>query len=145
MSSGGELKRTVDAKRFVQENIQGEVREEIESNERRKGLWVKALQKSRGDEHKAMTLYVKYREQCIRVETEVAKELLGAPSSIIIQNYITKMGRPRSERNKRLEDGPSCSMAQINRQKKCYKCGKKIPLEVKPCPKCNGNSFVFCN
>ena len=145
MSSGGESKRTVDVNRFGQEKINDEVLEEIESNDRRKGLWVTALQKSRGDEHKAMTLYIKYREQFIKGETKTAKELSRVPSTTIIQNYITKIERHDPKRKEFSQNAPSNLMSQNSRKKKCYKCGKKISLEVKPCPKCNCNSFVFCN
>ena len=145
MSLGGKSKRIVAVNRFVQEKTYGQVLEEIESNVRRKGLWAKALQKSRGNEHKAHTLYIEYRAQSIKDEAETAKVLSRETSATIIQNYITKMERHDPEKKKRLQNVPSNLMSQKYQEKKCYKCGKKVSLAVKPCPGCSCNSFVFCN
>lgn len=144
MLSGGKSKRTVDVNCFAAEKTYSEISEELERNDRRKDLWAKALQKSRGDEYKANTLYIQYRAQFIRDEAETAKELSRESSATIIQSYITKLEIPDPGKKKQLQIIPSHSISKKYREKKCYKCGGKVPLEVKPCPGCHCNSFVFC-
>lgn len=145
MLSKGESKRIVAMRRFDLEKTYSEVLEEVQSNDRLKDLWAKALQKSRGDEHKAKALYAQYRAQLIRDETETAKALLGESSATIIQSYISKMRTPEPKEKNRLQNMPSSLMSPKSRKKKCYKCRNKVSLEVRPCPICNCNSFVFCN
>ena len=145
MFSGGKSKGTIDVNCFVQEETCSEVLEEVESSYRQKDLWARALQKSRGDEYKANALYINYRAQFIKDEIETAKALLREPSTTIIQNYITKMGLHTPVIKKRSQNVPRNLMSQKYQEKKCYKCGEKVPLEVKPCPGCNCNSFVFCD
>ena len=145
MLAKGGSKRIVDVNCFDLEQANSKVLEEVASNDRLKELWAKALKKSRGNEYKAKTLYVQYRAQLIRDEAETAKKLLREPSATIIQNYITKMGAPDPKEKKQLQNRPKSPTAQKSRKKKCYKCRVKVSLEVKPCPICNCNSFVFCN
>jgi len=145
MLSRRKSERTVDVDCFDLEKIYSEVREEVEANDRLKDLWAKALQKSRGDKDKANTLFAQYRAQLIRGEAETAKVLLRESSAAIIQNYITNIGIPDPKEKKQLQNIPNRPMSQKSRKKKCYKCRSKVSLEVKPCPTCNCNSFVFCN
>jgi len=47
------------------------VASELENGMRKKGLWLKALSKSNGDENKANSLYVSFRVQAIKDEFEI--------------------------------------------------------------------------
>jgi len=145
MLAKGGSKRIVDVNCFALEKAYGEVPEEVQSNDRLKDLWAKALQKSRGNKEKANTLYAQYRAQLIRDETETAKVLLRESSATIIQSYIAKIETPDAKEKKPLQNMPNSPTSQKTRKKKCYKCRSKVSMEVKPCPICNCNSFVFCN
>ena len=145
MLAKGGSKRIVDVDCFDLEKAYGEVLEEVQSNDRLKDLWAKALRKSRGNKEKANTLYAQYRAQLIRDETETAKVLLRESSATIIQSYIAKIETPDAKEKKPLQNMPNSPTSQKTRKKKCYKCRSKVSMEVKPCPICNCNSFVFCN
>ena len=71
MSFLKKIKRTAISDRLIEEKLYEQVLREFESGVRRDGLWAKAFQKSRGDEQKANALYLKYRVQSIKDETEI--------------------------------------------------------------------------
>ena len=75
MSFWKKTKQTAIVNRLVEEKIYEQVLREIESGLRRDGLWAKALQKGRGNEQEAKALYIEYRVQSIKDESEIAKVL----------------------------------------------------------------------
>ncbi len=144
MSFAEKTKRTVAVEQLIERNTSEKLLEEIELCARRKKIWARAIQKSRGNEKKATTLYLEYRIQAIKDEVEIAKALLEEHSATIIQGYISKMEQRDSEKKKRLHNITGNEMPQKYQRKKCYKCRKMMILAVKTCPNCNCNSFVFC-
>jgi len=68
MSFWKKVKQTAIADRLVEEKLYELVHRELESGERRDGLWAKAFQNSQGDEQKANALYIGYRVQSIKDE-----------------------------------------------------------------------------
>jgi hypothetical protein len=71
MSFWKKVKQTAIADRLVEEKLYELVHRELESGERRDGLWAKAFQNSQGDEQKANALYIGYRVQSIKDEAEI--------------------------------------------------------------------------
>ena len=51
-----------------EESIYNEVAEELSNGIRKEGLWLKAIQNTDGDENRALSLYIKYRTETIKVE-----------------------------------------------------------------------------
>lgn len=51
-----------------EESIYNEVAEELSNNFRKEGLWLKAIQNTDGDENRALSLYIKYRSEAIKIE-----------------------------------------------------------------------------
>jgi len=51
-----------------EESIYNEVAEELSSGTRKEGLWLKAIQNTDGDENRALSLYIKYRSEAIKIE-----------------------------------------------------------------------------
>ena len=144
MSFAKKTKRTVAAEQLIVSNKNEKLLEEIELCARRKKIWTRAIQMSRGNEQKAIALYLEYRVQAIKDEVEIAKALLEEHSATIILGYISKMDQKDSEKKKRRHNMPGNEMSQKYQRKKCYKCRKMVVLSVKTCPNCNCNSFVFC-
>ena len=65
------VKQTAIVSRLVEEKLYEQVLCEIESGIRRRGLWAKAFQKSRGNEEETKALYIEYRVQSIKDEAEI--------------------------------------------------------------------------
>lgn len=145
MSFKGKAKPTVFKNPFVEKILQGQVREEIEGDVRREELWAKALKKSRSDAQKTKALYIEYRVRAIREEAVIANTLSVEHSDTIIQRYLSKTQKHASstEKNKRTNKHDNITSKGFHK-KKCFKCGKVLALEVKPCPQCDCNSFIFC-
>lgn len=57
--------------RIMEEKFYDIVAKELEAGIKRSGLWVKAMANSKGDEAKAMSLYIEYRVQSIIDEEEI--------------------------------------------------------------------------
>jgi hypothetical protein len=68
MSFAENTKRTVAAEQLIVSNTNEKLLEEIEMCARRKKIWERAIQISRGNEKKATALYLKYRTQSIKDE-----------------------------------------------------------------------------
>lgn len=75
-------KQKVIANRLVEEKIYEKVLGEIESGQRRDGLWAKAISKSRGNEQEAKAAYIEYRVQSIKDEAEFANVLFNEEEQI---------------------------------------------------------------
>jgi hypothetical protein len=75
MNIFAKLKRKNAAARLIDEQMYEIVVEELQSGVRRNGLWAKALAKSQGDESKAKALYISYRVQSLRDESEIAEAM----------------------------------------------------------------------
>jgi hypothetical protein len=74
MSFWKKVKQTAIVDRLVEEKLYEQVLREFESGVRRDGLWAKAFQNSQGDEQKANALYLVYRVQSIKEETEITEK-----------------------------------------------------------------------
>lgn len=75
MSLWNAIKGSTISERIVEEKIYDLVLQEIESGERRGGLWLKAIENSGGDEKQVKLLYIKYRVQSVRDEMAISAEL----------------------------------------------------------------------
>lgn len=124
--------------------IVDQVLEEITNEILRNDLWEKALQKSRRDEEKAKRIYVEYRVQAIKDEVVIAKKIAKEHSAAIIQRYISKAGSQSSAEENTQHSRSNNLRSKGYHKKKCFKCGRVVVLEVKPCPGCHCNSFIFC-
>jgi hypothetical protein len=76
MSFFKRLKRGRAANSLIVEMLYGQALKEIESGQRRDGLWAKALANSSDDEKKARSLYIEYRVQSMIDEEDVAEGVL---------------------------------------------------------------------
>lgn len=72
--------------RLAEERIYELVMREIESGERRDGLWLKAIEKSGGDEKRAKVLYIKYRIQSMKDEAVISSALREAENNAFYQS-----------------------------------------------------------
>lgn len=61
-----------------EEEIYEQVAQELASNVRKEGLWMKAVENTGGDEAKTKALYIKYRSQSIMTEREEERVRLRA-------------------------------------------------------------------
>jgi|TARA_R110000787_G_scaffold13751_5_gene42861 hypothetical protein len=59
--------------RLIEEKLYEVVANELQNGVRRNGLWAKALAKSQGDESKAKALYISYRVQSLKDESEISE------------------------------------------------------------------------
>ena len=73
MSLFKKAKQAAIARRVMEEKLYEQVLREIEAGGRRDGLWAKALQKAKGNEVEAQGLYIQYRVQALRDESEVSR------------------------------------------------------------------------
>lgn len=77
------FKQVSAAARLQEEKLYEQVAQELESGERRDGLWVKALANAQGVEEKAQGLYIRYRVQSIKDEHELDEyELTGGLAKV---------------------------------------------------------------
>ncbi|MGB8376842.1 MAG: hypothetical protein WCE70_00005 [Rhodanobacteraceae bacterium] len=60
------------AERLINEKLYEQVLEEIEGGHRRGGLWLQAIESSRGNEREAKLLYIKLRLQSLKDEIALA-------------------------------------------------------------------------
>lgn len=68
------IKRNSAAARQFEEQLYEQVVGELTKGQRRNGLWAKALADSDGQEGKAKALYIQYRVQSLKDETELSRE-----------------------------------------------------------------------
>jgi len=74
------------AARLQEEQLYEQIAQELESGERRDGLWVKALANAQGAEEKAQGLYIKYRVQSIKDEYELTSDLsIGLEQELLME------------------------------------------------------------
>lgn len=78
MSLWDRVRRATAVERMAEERIYELVMREIESGERRDGLWLKAVEASNGDEKRAKILYIKYRVQSLRDEISLFSNIVQA-------------------------------------------------------------------
>jgi hypothetical protein len=83
MSLWEKLKRPSAVERVAEERIYELVMREIESGQRRDGLWLKAVENSGGDEKRAKILYIKYRVQSMKDEIEISQSIREAEEKSI--------------------------------------------------------------
>jgi len=67
------IKASTAVSRLLEEKMYKTVLDELSDGIRRDGLWAKALAKSNGNDGKAKSLYIEYRVQSIKDETEITK------------------------------------------------------------------------
>ena len=92
MSFFKRLKRGRAANSLIVEMLYGQALKEIESGQRRDGLWVKALANSSDDEKKARSLYIEYRVQSMIDEEDVAEGVLEE-----VTEHVREEERAREE------------------------------------------------
>ena len=94
------FKRSSAAARLLEEQLYERVVVELSQGQRRDGLWAKALADSDGSEEKAKSLYIRYRVQSIKDESEIAKEVAE-------QEEYQRKNAPVVERQKRVDEADS--------------------------------------
>ena len=83
-----------------EESIYNEVAEELSNNIRKEGLWLKAIQNTDGDEARALSLYIKYRSEAIKVERKKRleqKRLEDEKKRIVQELEFQKISKDREE------------------------------------------------
>jgi len=95
--------------RLKEEKLYELVAKEIKNGIIRDGLWAKALAHCNGDREKAKSLYIQYRIQSLRDESEINKKRKKIPTND--PEYIRC---------------PYCNFTQWIGYKKCQKCGKEL-------------------
>ena len=74
-----------------EESIYNEVAEELSNGIRKEGLWLKAIQNTDGDEARALSLYIKYRSEAMKMEKErISKQKKVQTEELARQKRITK-------------------------------------------------------
>lgn len=68
---------------------------ELSHDQRRDGLWAKAMANSGGSEEKAKSLYIKYRVQSIKDEAEIAESVVEQAISTL--NELEQYARSREK------------------------------------------------
>lgn len=86
------------ASRIMEEKLYNIVGAELEQGIKRNGLWIKALANSKGDEVKAMSLYIEYRVQSIIDEEEIKRAAVKATEE------ATKAVEEAEESKRKLEE-----------------------------------------
>lgn len=94
------FKRNSAATRLLEEQLYEQVVLELSQNQRRDGLWAKAMANSDGSEDKAKSLYIKYRVQSIKDEAEIAE-------AVAEQEEYNQKKAAVIERQKRIDNAES--------------------------------------
>ena len=81
MALWSRAKKTTIADRLAEERVYELVLQEIESGERRGGLWLKAIEDARGDEKEAKLLYIRYRVQSMKDELAIAAAFVASENA----------------------------------------------------------------
>jgi hypothetical protein len=127
MSFWKKVKQTAIADRLVEEKLYELVHRELESGERRDGLWAKAFQNSQGDEQKTNALYIGYRVQSIKDEAEI--------TDLIAEKYEAESKKP----SVKLDDKQDKHEQEKAELLKCRRCGyifNKSQLTGDLCKEC---------
>lgn len=85
------FRRKSAAARLQEEQLYEQVIEELSKDEKRPGLWAKALADCDGSEQKAESLYIRYRVQSIKDEIEI---MAGISEEAERQSAIDKKNKP---------------------------------------------------
>lgn len=132
------FKQATAAARLVEEQLYGHVAQELKRGIRREGLWAKALADSDGNDEKAKALYLKYRVQSIRDESEIESALAeqaksGAHSS---EQKPSQQVRPDGQKRTAHE---SVKRESVSEGSTIYICDSCKALNTKPgrCHRCN--------
>ncbi|SOB75805.1 hypothetical protein SAMN04488490_1445 [Marinobacter sp. LV10R510-11A] len=91
------FRRNSAAARLLEEQLYEQVVMELSQGQRRDGLWAKAMANSDGSEEKAKSLYIKYRVQSIKDESEIAE-------AVTEQEEYNRKNVPAIERQKRVNN-----------------------------------------
>jgi len=94
------FKRNSAAARLLEEQLYERVVLELSQNQRRDGLWAKAMANSDGSEDKAKSLYIKYRVQSIKDEAEINE-------AVAEQEEYNRKKESVIERQKRINNAES--------------------------------------
>ncbi len=98
--------------RLVEEQLYEYVAKEINADIRRDGLWVKAVEKSLGDEAKAKALYIQLRVQSLKDEATLSRK--GDPNAPTHETHVLC---------------PDCKELVLNEAEVCKHCScKLVPL-----------------
>ena len=87
--------RNQSHERIVEEYIYEQVALELRKNEKRVGLWTKAIALSLGDESKVESIYIQLRAESIVDEAKVANEIYNSENrvSIVEEKEPFELGR----------------------------------------------------
>jgi len=85
--------------RLLEEKIYEQVTSELSNDNKRNGLWVKALANSNYSENIAKSLYIKYRVQSIKDEMEIHSASASARDEMDIYNVRARARAEQSEKN----------------------------------------------
>ena len=98
-SKGSMSKITIE-----EESIYEQVAEELASNIKKEGLWLKAIEQSEGDEKKTQSYYIKYRVESIKKELQIKRNELAEQKQQQLSEaelqIITNMGAVHRSENK---------------------------------------------
>ena len=76
--------------RIAEEKLYEIVVEEMKRNEKREGLWAKAIVEANGDRESAQAVYIKLRVQALKDEIEVAQYAEGEVKEKVSENFANK-------------------------------------------------------
>jgi hypothetical protein len=93
MSFFDKLRQTTALSRLHEESLYEKVSQELKQGMRREGLWAKALADSDGVEERVKALYIKYRVQSIKDETEI--------SGVVAEHAVQESRRESAARAER--------------------------------------------
>lgn len=87
-----------------EESIYEQVAEELASDIKKEGLWLKAIEQSEGDEKKTQSYYIKYRVESIKKELQIKRNELAEQKQQQLSEaelqIITNMGAVHRSENK---------------------------------------------
>ncbi|WOJ93686.1 hypothetical protein R0135_00620 [Congregibacter variabilis] len=97
------FKRSSAAARLLEEALYEQVVNELSQSKKRNGLWAKALADSGGSEDKAKSLYIRYRVQSLKDESEMAEAIAEQEEHQRRQEEWQRKNAPIIERKKRVD------------------------------------------
>jgi len=84
-----------------EESIYNEIAEELSNGIRKEGLWIKAIQNTDGNESRALSLYIKYRSESLKVEK---LKIIDENKKLIVQEKIIESERQKSKHKDRFKN-----------------------------------------
>jgi hypothetical protein len=100
MSIFGKIKRQNASARLIEEQLYELVGDELQNGVKRNGLWAKALAYSQGDESKAKALYISYRVQSLKDESEILDAIKEQEAKEAQQRNQAQMARDQQVRER---------------------------------------------